>query len=695
MSSAIRITAPSSPASGPATLTVPSSDASILPNRGATAKLCRNTLIYGYCKHENDGCLFYHPPSTPQPPTHPQSSPNSPTLAHAEPNRTLPSTALSLLAAKNVSAFVPKTASSAATVIKAPNSEEKETSSPALKASTPAFHMSPKKSQAVPSLIGQNNSTPDMGLGEVYSQLSLNAPPFDPPFGSRAPDFSTLQQPIQMDDGLVPSLAGALYEDQFYQHPVVRQPLDYNLYTTPLPYIHSLHHPSSLNQTPTAQDANLHTFFLSPTLSKDLHQRSAAIMESSPIPIPGLPETLHVYHSLHPLEPGTVGVPVPGTLPGESSAKKANGVLGLGSEVYKAVSERDGKVYCLRRIEGFKIMHDKAFGPVESWRRVHHPAIVSVQEAFTTRAFGDNSVIFVSNYHPAARTLYSEHFVPRPPTVGRNGRLQPQDMHIPERTLWSYIIQIVGALRAVHREGLACRLIESSKILVTGKNRIRINCCGILDVIAYDGGQNMAQHQQEDLISLGKLILSLTNLSTSATQNLPKALDILSRSYSSDIQNLVMYLLGNPGQNGKTVEELSGLIEGRVWTEMEAAEDYNDLLEGDMTRELENGRLVRLLCKFGFINERPEFDHDPRWSESGDRYIIKLFRDMVFHQVDEFNKPVLDLSHVLTCLNKLDAGSDEKVMLMSRDEQSCLVVSYREIKECIEAAFNDLSRGSI
>ena len=36
---------------------------------------------------------------------------------------------------------------------------------------------------------------------------------------------------------------------------------------------------------------------------------------------------------------------------------------------------------------------------------------------------------------------------------------------------------------------------------------------------------------------------------------------------------------------------------------------------------------------------------------------------------------------------QLDAGSDEKVMLMSRDEQSCLVVSYREIKGCVEAAF--------
>ncbi len=72
-----------------------------------------------------------------------------------------------------------------------------------------------------------------------------------------------------------------------------------------------------------------------------------------------------------------------------------------------------------------------------------------------------------------------------------------------------------------------------------------------------------------------------------------------------------------------------------------------------MASELENGRLVRLLSKFGFINERPEFARDPRWSETGDRYIIKLFRDYVFHQVDEHGRPVINMSHVLTCLNKV------------------------------------------
>ena len=81
------------------------------------------------------------------------------------------------------------------------------------------------------------------------------------------------------------------------------------------------------------------------------------------------------------------------------------------------------------------------------------------------------------------------------------------------------------------------------------------------------------------------------------------------------------------------------------------------------------------------------YNHETRWSETGDRYIVKLFRDYVFHQVDELGRPVVNLTHVLACLNKLDAGTDERIMLVSRDEQSCLVVSYREVKACVESAF--------
>ena len=82
---------------------------------------------------------------------------------------------------------------------------------------------------------------------------------------------------------------------------------------------------------------------------------------------------------------------------------------------------------------------------------------------------------------------------------------------------------------------------------------------------------------------------------------------------------------------------------------------------------------------------------DPKWSETGDRYLLKLFRDHVFHQVDANGRPFLDVGHVISCLNKLDAGVDEDVMLVSRDERSCLVVSYRALRQCLEAAFAELS----
>jgi PAB-dependent poly(A)-specific ribonuclease subunit 3 len=126
----------------------------------------------------------------------------------------------------------------------------------------------------------------------------------------------------------------------------------------------------------------------------------------------------------------------------------------------------------------------------------------------------------------------------------------------------------------------------------------------------------------------------------------------------------------------------------------------------DLSREVENGRLFRIVSKLGMINERPEFDMDASWSETGDRYLLKLFRDYVFHQVYEDGSPVLDLGHVVECLTKvpfrvglafllflqLDLGVDEKIVLMSRDEQSIIIVSYRDLKRCMEQSLMDLAK---
>lgn len=65
-------------------------------------------------------------------------------------------------------------------------------------------------------------------------------------------------------------------------------------------------------------------------------------------------------------------------------------VFGYRTTSYKALCTLDGKAYVLRRIEGFRLLHDNAITVVERWRRIRHPSIVSVREAFTTRAFGDS-----------------------------------------------------------------------------------------------------------------------------------------------------------------------------------------------------------------------------------------------------------------------------------------------------------------
>jgi PAB-dependent poly(A)-specific ribonuclease subunit 3 len=50
----------------------------------------------------------------------------------------------------------------------------------------------------------------------------------------------------------------------------------------------------------------------------------------------------------------------------------------------------------------------------------------------------------------------------------------------------------------------------------------------------------------------------------------------------------------------------------------------------------------------------------------------------------------MDLGHVVTALNKLDAADEEKIVLTSRDGKSLMVVSYADIARCLETAFHEL-----
>uniref|UniRef100_A0A672N8N9 PAN2-PAN3 deadenylation complex subunit PAN3 n=1 Tax=Sinocyclocheilus grahami TaxID=75366 RepID=A0A672N8N9_SINGR len=441
--------------------------------------------------------------------------------------------------------------------------------------------------------------------------------------------------------------------------------------------------------------ANAPSFFMADELRQELINRHLITMaQIDQSENPGVPSEVDSYHSLFPLEP----------LPPPNRLQKTSNFSYITS-CYKAVNSKDDLPYCLRRIHGFRLVNTKCMMLVDMWKKIQHSNTVTLREVFTTKAFGDHSLVFSYDFHAGAETMFSRHF--NDPAADSyftkrkwgQHELPPPRQHaglLPESLIWAYIVQLSSALRTIHTAGLACRVMDPSKILITGKTRLRVNCVGMFDVLTFDNSQTnhlalMPQYQQADLISLGKVVLALAcnSLAGIKRENLQKAMELVSINYSSDLKNLILYLLSEQSRL-RSVNDIMPMIGARFYTQLDASQMRNDVIEEDLAKEVQNGRLFRLLAKLGTINERPEFQKDPTWSETGDRYLLKLFRDHLFHQVTEAGTPWIDLSHIVSCLNKLDAGVPEKISLVSRDEKSVLVVTYSDLKRCFESTFQEL-----
>lgn len=425
----------------------------------------------------------------------------------------------------------------------------------------------------------------------------------------------------------------------------------------------------------------IHNLFMPNDLREDLQKKAEATLRI--LPTSNLPAVIAHFQSLYPLD---------------TSATKNASIYGYPTSIYKAKSSQDGRYYALRRVEGFRLEREEAIRSVQKWKTVRSANIVSIQEAFTTRDFGDSSLILITDYHPNSKTLQEVHFS----SPARTGSTRSQSAsYVGEHVLWAYIVQIAHALKAIHSAALAARIITPSKILQTSKNRIRLNGCGIIDIVQYDTLKPVPEAQQDDFIQFGKLLLAVASANANAVLNIENAVANLSRStYSVPLKQAIGWLLAPApyGQGSveqgyaKDIDTLLRDISAQTTRVLESSLSENDQLLSTLASELENGRFVRLLAKIGCITERPEFEHNPQWSETGDRYYLKLFRDYVFHQVDSEGRPVVDLGWIVSCLNKLDAGSEEKIALVSRDEQVVFVVSYREVKKGLESAFNELLR---
>jgi PAB-dependent poly(A)-specific ribonuclease subunit 3 len=468
-----------------------------------------------------------------------------------------------------------------------------------------------------------------------------------------------------------------------------KHPLNYHLYASIGPRRENL----------MAYQRSTSDFFIPDSLREDLQRKAEATLQT--FANSALPQSVEYFHSLVALD---------------TNNQKGPSSFGYPSWVYKATSSRDGHTYALRRIEGFRLTNEAAIRTVQSWKRISSASLVQVHDAFTGRWFNDSSLIVVTDYHPLSQTLADKYFAHgRHPGTGRaSGQI------VPESELWSYIVQLASALKSIHEGGQAAQTVSASKVLITSKNRVRLNGCGVLDIVQYEQRKPVTDAQRTDLEDLGKLILGIAARNQTAHHNVQKALDLVSRSYTERLRACIAWLITPPAitQDGQgadvqqladyNVNTLLNNIADKVVAAFDSTLHLEDDLTANMMRELENGRLVRLLTKINVILERPESNapgsqpSNPNvpntpssaWSETGDRFYLKLFRDYVFHQVDSDGRPVLDLGHVISCLNKLDAGIDEKIQLMDREEQHVFIVSYRELKRGFESAWADISKAS-
>lgn len=225
-------------------------------------------------------------------------------------------------------------------------------------------------------------------------------PPAAPSSAAAAPPMPTMGSSAAAAASAPPLPASAAPYDAFAYAPyestpfeteerAPRNPLQYHLYAPPFPHVSNFH--------PTHLAAM--TFFMDPALHEELQRKQEALYATGthdPSTSEALPDSLHVYHDLVALEPGAGALPhalVNVRFPAKHGLTGAAGdpsrVFGYRTHTYKATCALDGKCYVLRRVENFPLQLPMAISAAERWRKIRHPSIVAVREAFTTRAFGD------------------------------------------------------------------------------------------------------------------------------------------------------------------------------------------------------------------------------------------------------------------------------------------------------------------
>ena len=385
--------------------------------------------------------------------------------------------------------------------------------------------------------------------------------------------------------------------------------------------------------------------------------------------------------------------------------------FGYPSSTFQVTSREDGHLYCLKRFDSVRSVSPRIAMTVTDWWKAvpaDHPGLVPFYHCFVAQ----RAVFFVHQYIPGARSLAEQQQRLRILLNNHNNNNLPQKQQqqqqrsLPEALLWSCLTQLVSAVRAVHGHNLAVRTLRWQHVLATldadGRRlRLRLGSLGVVDTLEFEARKHVADLQMEDVRDLGRLMLSLSTGTEVTVANSDDAHtmhhceQVLAQHYSPEWASLILTLVRSTPRPPSMVDVSRVVAQRCGWDEQDAVYRALDRTEFSLAAEYESGRALRLLLKLGFVNERPEFGPNRRWSQSGDCYLLTLFRDYVFHQADGAGNPVLDLGHVITALNKLDAADEEQIALASRDGKTIMVVSYAEVARCLESAFHELCAGSV
>ena len=287
--------------------------------------------------------------------------------------------------------------------------------------------------------------------------------------------------------------------------------------------------------------------------------------------------------------------------------------FGYPASTFQVVNRDDGHLYCLRRFDNVKSVNPTiAASVMENWAGLEHPGIATLHQCFVAQ----RAVFFVHQYIPGTQSFLQ---IANPPSLS-------------EPVIWSAICQMVTVIRRVHGARLALRTLDLRHTLLQMdalRLKVFLNCLGIVDALEYESRKSLPGLQAEDMRNFGRWILSIvtgTNITISTdSQTLQNCERYCMQNYSRELRHFILTLIRS--QNPPSILDVSRALSGRLMDELDSTQLSLLRTEKALSGEYESGRALRLLLKLGFVNERPENGANRRWSQSGDCYVLTLFRD--------------------------------------------------------------------